>query len=153
MWLFFLLGIPWDFIWISGWIFFLFLHKKEKKKRERDWSFHRNDIEFLEHFRSSWHLIVVQLLNLFWLCKPVDWGMSSSPVIYCPLEFAPTYVHWVSDAIQTSHPQPPPAPPVLNLSQYQGLFQWLGSSHQLAKVLEVQLQHQSFQWIFRTYFL
>ena len=57
---------------------------------------------------------------------------------------------WVSDAIQPSHPLSSPSPPALNLSQHQGLFQWVSSLHQVAKVLEFQLQHQSFQWIFRT---
>ena len=57
------------------------------------------------------------------------------------------------DAIQPSHPLLPPSPPALNLSQHQGLFQWVSSSHQVAKVLKLQLQHQSFQWIFRTDFL
>ena len=54
---------------------------------------------------------------------------------------------------QPSHPLSSPSPPALNLSQHQGLFQWVSSSHQVAKVLEFQLQHQSFQWIFRTDFL
>ena len=63
-------------------------------------------------------------------------------------ELAQTHVHWVSDAVQPSHPLSFPSPPALNLSQHQGLFQWVGSSHQVAKVLELQLQHQSFQWIF-----
>ena len=58
-----------------------------------------------------------------------------------------------SDATQPSHPLLSPAPPAFNLSQHQGLFQWVGSSHQVAKVLEFQLQHRSFQWIFRTDFL
>ena len=62
-------------------------------------------------------------------------------------------IHWVSDAIQPSHPLSSPSPPAFNLSQHQGLFQWVSSSHQVAKVLEFQLQHQSFQWIFRTDFL
>ena len=64
----------------------------------------------------------------------------------CP---SPTYVHWVSNAIQPSHPlsSPSPAP---TPSQHQGLFQWVNSSHQVAKVLEFQLQHQSFQWTPRT---
>ena len=63
-------------------------------------------------------------------------------------------VHWVSDAIQPSHPLSAPSPPALkDLSQHQGLFQWVSSSNQVAKVLEFQLQHQSFQWIFRTDFL
>ena len=63
-------------------------------------------------------------------------------------EFTQTYVHWVCDAIQPSHPLSSPSPPAFNLSQHQGLFQWVSSSHQVAKVLEFQLQHQSFQWIF-----
>ena len=71
---------------------------------------------------------------------------------YLP-EFAQTHVHWVSDAIQPSHPVSSPSPPTFNLSQHQGLFQWVHSSHQVAKILEFQLQHQSFQWIFRTDFL
>ena len=66
------------------------------------------------------------------------------------LEFAETYIHWVSDAIQPSHPLSSFSPPAFNLAQHQGLFQWVSSSHQVVKVLEFQLQHQSFQWIFRT---
>ena len=61
------------------------------------------------------------------------------------LEFTPTHVHWVGDAIQPSHPLSSPSP-VFNLSQHQGLFQWVSSSHQVARLLELQLQHQSFQW-------
>ena len=60
-------------------------------------------------------------------------------------EFAQIQVHQVCDVIQPSHPLPSPSPPALNLSQYQSLFQWVSSSHQVAKVLEFQLQHQSFQ--------
>ena len=75
------------------------------------------------------------------------------PVFHYLLEFAHTHVHWVDDAIQPSYPLSPLSLPVFNLSQHQGLFQWVGSSHQVAKVLEVQLQHQSFQWIFRVDFL
>ena len=56
--------------------------------------------------------------------------------------------HWVSDAIQPPHPLSPPSPLALNPSQHQGLFQWTGSSHQVAKVLKLQFQHQSFQRIF-----
>ena len=57
---------------------------------------------------------------------------------------------WVSDTIQPSHPLLSPSLPALNLSQHQGLFKWVSSSHQVAKVLELQLQHQSFQWTPRT---
>ena len=62
-------------------------------------------------------------------------------------------IHWLSDAIQPSHPLLSPSPPAFNLYQHQGLFQWVSSLHQVAKVLELQLHHQSFQWIFRTDFL
>ena len=72
---------------------------------------------------------------------------SPTPGVYsssCPLSH---------DAIQPSHPLLSPSPPTFNLSQHQGLFQWVSSSRQVAKVLEFQLQHQSFQWIFRIDFL
>ena len=75
------------------------------------------------------------------------------PVLHYLQEFAQTHVYWVSDAIQPSHPLSSPSPPALNLSQHQGLFQWVSSSHQVIKVLELQLPHQSFQWIFRVDFL
>ena len=65
----------------------------------------------------------------------------------------PELVHWVGDAIQPSHPLWFASPPTYNLSQNQGLFQRVSSLHQMAKVLEFQLQHQFFQWIFRTDFL
>ena len=65
------------------------------------------------------------------------------------LEFTQIHLHWVGDAIQPSHPLPSPSP-AFNLSQHQCLFQWVISSPQVAKVLEFQLQHQSFQWTLRT---
>ena len=65
-------------------------------------------------------------------------------------ELTQTQVHWVGDAIQPSHPLSSPSPPAPNLSQHQGLFQRVSSSHQVAKVLESQLQHQSFQGTPRT---
>ena len=75
------------------------------------------------------------------------------PVLDHLPELAQTHVHWVSDAIQPLHTLSSPSPLALNLSQRQHLFQWVGSSHQVAKVLELQLQHQSSQWIFRVDFL
>ena len=87
------------------------------------------------------------------LCNPMDCSTSGLPVHHQLLEFTQTHVHWVGDAIQPSHPLSSPSPPAFNLSQHLGLFQWVSSSHQVAKVLEFQLQHQSFQWIFRTDFL
>ena len=87
------------------------------------------------------------------LCDPMACGTPGIPVLYYIPEFTHTHVHWVSDAIQPSHPLPSPSPPALNLPQHQGLFQWVGSSYRVAKVLELQLQHQSFQWIFKVDFL
>ena len=72
--------------------------------------------------------------------------MPGLPVHHQLPEFTQTHVHPVSDAIQLSHPLSPPSPYAFNLAQHQGLFQWVSSSHQVAKELEFQLQHQSFQW-------
>ena len=72
------------------------------------------------------------------------------PVHHQLPEFTQTHVHWVGDAIQPSHPLLRPSPPSFNLSQHQGLFKWVSFSHQVAKVLEFQLQHQSLQWSHRT---
>ena len=85
--------------------------------------------------------------------QPMDFSTPGLPVYQQLPEFTQTHVHWVGDAIQPSHPLSSPFPPALNLSQHHGLCKWVSSSHQLAKVLEFQLQHQSFQWIFRTDFL
>ena len=65
-------------------------------------------------------------------------------------EFTQTHVYWVSDVIQPSHPLLYPSPPAFNLSKHQGLFKWVSSSREVAKVLEFQLQHQSFQWTLKT---
>ena len=83
----------------------------------------------------------------------MNYSMPGLPVHHQLPEFTQTHVHQVSDAIQPSHPLPPSSPFAFNLSQHQGLFQWVSSSHQVAKVLALQLQHQSFQWIFSTDFL
>ena len=87
------------------------------------------------------------------LCDPKDCSIPGLPVHHQLPEFTQTYVHWVGDAIQPSHPLSSPSPPAFNLFQHQGLFKWVSSSHQVAKVLEFQLQHQSFHWIFMTDFL
>ena len=78
------------------------------------------------------------------LCNPMNRSMPGLPVHHQHPETTQTHVHWVADAIQPSHPLLSPSPAALNLSQHQGLFQWVSSSHQVAKVLEFQLQHQSF---------
>ena len=88
------------------------------------------------------------------LCDPMDCSTfpcpSGFPDHHQVPELAHTHVHRVGDAIQPSHPLLSPSPPAFNLFQHQGLFQWVSSLHQVAKVLEFQLQHQPFQWIFRT---
>ena len=71
------------------------------------------------------------------LCDPMVCSMPGFPALHYLLEFAQTHVHWVNDANQPFHPLSPASPPALNLSQYQGLFQWVGSSCQVAKVLEL----------------
>ena len=101
------------------------------------------------YYALSRSLVVVQLLSHVRLCNPMDCSTPGFSVFHCLQDFAQTHVHWVGDAIQPSHPLLSPFPPALNLFKHQGLFQWVSSSHLLAKVLELQLQQQFFQWIFR----
>ena len=82
------------------------------------------------------------------LCDPMNGSMPGLPVHHQLLESNQTHVHWVGDAIQPFHPLPSPSS-AFTLSQHQGLYHWVSSSHQVAKILEFQLEHQSFQWIFR----
>ena len=89
----------------------------------------------------------VQIFVTPWTATHQD---SQSFTIF--LEFAETHVHWVGDAIQPSHPLSPPSL-ALSLSHHRSLFQWVSSSHQVVKVSQLKLQHQSFQWIFRVDFL
>ena len=84
------------------------------------------------------------------LCNPMKHSTPGLPLHHQLTEFTQTCVHWVGNAIQPSHPLSSPSPPALSLSQNHGLFKWVSSSHQVAKVLEFQLQHQSFQWTPRT---
>ena len=103
-------------------------------------------------FLSSVYLIqfssVAQLCPT--LCNPTDCSTPGFPVHHQLRELAQTHVHRVGDAIHPSHPLSSPSPPAFNLSQHQGLFQGVSSSHQVAKVLEFQFQHQSIQWTPRT---
>ena len=85
------------------------------------------------------------------LCDPMNRSTPGLPVHHQLLEFTQIHVNWVGDVIQPSHPLSSPSPPAPNPSQHQGLFQWVSSSHEVAKVLEFQLQHQSFQWISHRY--
>ena len=86
------------------------------------------------------------------LCDPMNRSTPGLPVHHQLPESTQTHVHWVSYAIQPFHPLLSLSSPALNLSQHQGLLKWVSSSHQVAKVLEFQLQHQSFQWTPRTDF-
>ena len=85
------------------------------------------------------------------LCDPMNHSTPGYLVHHQLPEFTQTHVHWVGDTIQPSHPLSP-SPPASNPSQHQSLFQWVNSSHEMAKVLQFQLQHQSFQWTPKTDF-
>ena len=111
----------------------------------------------IEHLKTKYNKWLAQFSSVAQscptLCDPMDCSMPGLPV-HCQLpELAQTHVHQVGDAIQPSHPLSSPSLPAFNLPQHQGLFKWISSSNQVARVLEFQLQHQSFQWIFRTDFL
>ena len=99
-----------------------------------------------EHFKAIQFSSVAQSCPTF--CNSMNRSMPGLPVHHQLPGFTQTHVHWVSDAFQPSHPLSSPSPPALNLSQQQGLFKWVSSSHQVAKVLEFPLQHQSFQLYF-----
>ena len=134
---------------------FIFHHRFLDSKL---WQFMALKMNFLpkteNYAKGSLEPSSVQLLIRVCFCNPMDCSTPGLPVHYQLLEFTQTYGHWLGDAIQPFHPLSSPSLPAFNLSQHQGLFQWVCSSHQqVAKVLEFQLQHQSFQWIFRTDFL
>ena len=92
------------------------------------------------------HQKAVHPLSRLRLCNPMNCSMPGLPVHHQLPEPAQIRVHQVGDAIQPSDPLSSPSPPALNLPQPQGLFKWVSSSHQVATVMEFQLQHQSFQW-------
>ena len=96
----------------------------------------------LEEHNTEWRDPSVQFsCSVVSLCDPVDCSTPGLPVHRQLPEFIQTHVHWVSDAIQPSHPPSSPSPPALNLSQHQGLFKWVSSLLQVAKVLEFRLKH------------
>ena len=98
-------------------------------------------------------VVVVQSLSCIQIFATPWSAAGQASLSFTISEFAQIHVHRVSDAIQPSYPLSSPSPPAFDLSQHQGLFQWVNSSHQVAIVLEFQPQRQSFQWIFRTDFL
>ena len=97
--------------------------------------------------------LVVQSLSCVWLFVTTRTIDYQGPLSSYLLKFAQIHIQRVGDAIQPSHPLSLPFPLAFNHSQYQSLFQWVASSHQVAQVWELQFQHQSFQWIFRVDFL
>ena len=102
--------------------------------------------------RGGYELGIVSVQLRPTLFDPMDCSTPGLPVHHQLPAFTQTHVHRVGDAIQPSHPLSSPSPPAFNLSQHQGLFKWVSSSHQVAKLMEFQLQHQFFQWMFRTNF-
>ena len=119
----------------------------------KHWSF-ISDLPTTKVFCGAVHSSV-QLLSCVWLFA-IPWTTArQASLSITNSQSLPKLmsIERVSDAIQPFHPLSSPFPPALNLSQHQGLFKWVSSSHQVAKILEFQLQHQSFQWIFRTDFL
>ena len=107
------------------------------------------------HLRSPWSVSLVQFGHsvVSDSLQPMDCSIPGLPVHHQLPEFIQTHVHHVGDAIRPSHPLSFPSSLAFNRSQNQGLFKWVSSSPQVAKVLELQFQHQSFQWIFRTDFI
>ena len=116
------------------------------------------DLEYCVNFSDSVIHVFFHMLFQFssvaqscpTLRDPMNHSTPGLPVYHQLPEFIQTHVHWVGGAIQPPHPLSSPSPPALNLSQHQGLFKWVSSLHQVAKVLEFQLQHRSFQWTPRT---
>ena len=102
-------------------------------------SFEHDIFKSLSMFSSVQFSSVVQSCPT--LCNPMNCRTPGLPVHHHLSEFTQTHVHRVSDAIHPSHPLSSPSPPALNPSQHQSLFQWVNSSHEVAKVLEFQLQH------------
>ena len=100
-----------------------------------------NHFAFLHFF--FWGMVLVQFSSVAQscptLCDPMNCGTPGLPVHHQLPEFTQIHVHQVSDAIQPSHPLSSPSPPAPNPSQHQSLFQWVNSSHEVAKVLEFQL--------------
>ena len=147
--------------WAVRWMPYLRMAKQhDQRNLRRWWSWRFTTIPGLFTFTFCLSAGLVNFHLVCWysvtklcptLCNPVDCSPPGFPVLHYLPEFAQTQVHWVSDTIQPSHPLSSPSSLAFNLSQHQGFFQWVSSSHQVAKGLE--LQHKSFQWIFRVDFL
>ena len=122
-------------------------HQKKKKRQRKSKEKRGKKSETVFNNFSS---VTQSCPNLCETMNPISPGL---PVHHQLVESTQTHVHWACDAIQLSHPLSSASPPSLNIFRHQGLFKWVSSLHEEAKVLEFQLQHQSFQWTFRTNFL
>ena len=147
----------------ASWVFLPHCQKKRSVKNLNLYMFH----VWTHHYLSSHYQTKSSLLRWFartitayffssvapsclTLCDPMSCSTPGLPVHHQFQEPTQTHIHWVGDATQPSHPLLSPSPPALNLSQHQGLFKWVSYLHQVAKVLEFQLQHHSFPWTPRT---
>ena len=137
-------------IWLKGATSRGFVLKLQSKMI--DFGFCALQVDWGRLVETKSHLVPssVQSLSHVRLCDPMNYSTPGLPVHHQLPELTQTHVHWVSDTIQPSHPLLSPSPPALNLSKHQVLFKWVSSSHQVAKLMEFQLQHQSFQWTPRT---
>ena len=107
--------------------------------RKKSLPFQELNVYLIETNNSLKYLLQFSSVAQSYLSNPMLCSMQGFPVHHQLLETAQTHVHWVSDAIQPSHPLSSPSPPAFNIPEYQGLFQWVSSSHQVAKVMEFQL--------------
>ena len=139
----------WEKMFFSDGLALLLFTLKQINFHRRTISLFHKTLRLFVHYYLISSSNSIQSLSQVRLCDPMDCSTPGLPVHYQLPEFTQTHVHWVGDAIQPSHPLSSPSP-AFNLSQHQGLFKWVSSSHQVAKVLEFQLQHQSFQWTLRT---
>ena len=136
----------------------LYLSRFEKEENNL-WSKTRENTFHAKKVLTWWEgsYLKVQFSSVAQSClnssRPHDYSTPGFPAHHQLPKLTQTHVHWVGDAIQPSLFLLSPSPPTFNLSQHLGLFKWIRSLHQVAKILEFQLQHQSFQWIFRTNFL
>ena len=119
-----------------GILYLLIFSFKDKHKILKSFQLCKRWENFYQHI-LLWKVKVLVAQLCLMLCSPLNCSRPGVPVLHCFLEFAQTQVHWVGDAIQPSRPLSSPSPPALNLSQNQGLFLWVGSLRQVAKVLEI----------------
>ena len=117
--------------------------RKTSKPKVTHWNIEWGGRVSIPVASSCWCSVTQSCLTL---CYPMDCSKPGFPVHHQPLELPQAHVCQASDVIQPSHPLSSPSLPAFNLSQHQGLFKWVSSSHQVAKILEFQLQHQSYQW-------